>query len=185
MSEQQYRALIDVLEQNKPSRICELGCGSSTRIFEQYCEKYHTSLTSIEDDKAWARKDTILMPVIEHDSLKLGDHVYSDCNRYDGLEAWLVSQDPFDLVMIDGPKGYGFREQYKYSRVQLLSFVLMNKLSKTATVLYHDSERNNAKTTLNEFERLLGQKFNKSIIEFNPPRKSAQLTIYQLMGDNE
>ena len=185
MSEQQYRALIDELEQNKPSRICELGCGSSTRIFEQYCEKYHTSLMSIEDDKAWARKDTILMPVIEHNSLKLGDHVYSDCNRYDGLEAWLGSQDPFDLVMIDGPKGYGFREQYKYSRVQLLSFVLMNKLSKTATVLYHDSERNNAKTTLNEFERLLGQKFNKRIIEFDPPRKSAQLTIYQLMGDNE
>jgi hypothetical protein len=56
----------------------------------------------------------------------------------------------------------------------------LDKLSDKSIVLYHDSERGNAKTTLEEFERLLlenGFKFKKELVNANNTR---ELTIYNI-----
>jgi hypothetical protein len=55
---------------------------------------------------------------------------------------------------------------YTYSRVQLLSFIILDKIADNSIVIFHDSERINAKKTLDEFECLLGEKgyvYTKSI----------------------
>ena len=94
------------------------------------------------------------------------------------MEDWLKTQDKFDFILIDGPFGYGKRTEYTYSRIQILSFVLFDKISDDAYILYHDSERSNAITTLNEFERLLNEKnisFKKTELG-----KILKLTLYHL-----
>ena len=60
---------------------------------------------------------------------------------------------------------------------------MLNKIEDNAYILYHDSERNNAKTTLKEFERLLNEykfTFDKQIINNIP-----ELTIYKIYKDNK
>ena len=179
MTNKEYISMINILEDFKPKRICELGSGQSTQIFETYCDKYNAKLYSIEHDEHYKRDSTIVLPLIDEEtSININEHIYESCNKYNGLEEWLEKQDKFDFILIDGPYGYSFRESYVYSRIQLLSFVLLNKISDNAYVLYHDSERNNAKTTLKEFEKLLNEykfTFDKNVI-INIP----ELTIYKI-----
>lgn len=179
MKKNEYIPMIDILEDFKPKRICELGSGQSTRIFETYCDKYNAKLYSIEHDEIWKRQNSVLLKFIDYETfININGHIYESCNKYDEFEEWLEQQDKFDFILIDGPLGWGHRELYKYSRIQILSFILLNKISDSAYVLYHDSERNNAKTTLNEFERLLNEYkfiFDKQIINDIP-----ELTIYKI-----
>ena len=52
----QYEHLIDLLKNFKPKRICELGSGESTKIFEQYISTNNdTTLVSIEHDNKYKR----------------------------------------------------------------------------------------------------------------------------------
>lgn len=181
LTEYEYHKMIDILEKCSPKRICELGSGQSTLIFEKYCEKYNNVVfNSIEHDETYKRKNSIIFPLIENTEINVNGHVYGDCNKYDGFEEWLKQQNKFDFILIDGPYGYDFRLKYTYSRVQLLSFIELDKISDKAVVLYHDSERDNAKTTLNEFEKLIferGFEYTKEVINENENR---ELTIYNL-----
>lgn len=85
----QYQKMIDLLEKKKPDEIIELGCGQSTRIFEQYTEKYGGRMLSIEQDPGYARKDTRVFSIVEPGTLKIGEKEYRRCNYYDGLEKFL------------------------------------------------------------------------------------------------
>ena len=89
--------------------------------------------------------------LVENTSINIGKEFYSNINKYDGLENWLSNQDKFDFVLIDGPFGYGFRENYDYGRVQLLIFVALDKLQDNAIILVHDTERINMQRTLTKF----------------------------------
>ena len=133
---------------------------------------------SIEHDVNYATPSSIIFNLIEETSINIYGKTYYNCNKYDGFEDWLDKQDKFDLVLIDGP--YGFNMAYTFSRVQVLSFVLLNKLQDRCVILYHDSQRTNAKTTLDEFEVLLkdnGFKFSKEVLNENLER---ELTIYNI-----
>ena len=185
----QYQALIDILEVKKPARICELGGGQSTVIFEQYCDRHGGTLFTIESDELFFRKNTVLFSLIEHASLTIGNKTFEECNVYQGLEHWMQSQDPFDLVLIDGPFGWGFREAYRYHRVQMLSFALLDKLNDGAVIMHHDSERANAITTCQEFEKIItekGQSFVRADVGSGMPQVPTNLTIYYLLkGDQQ
>ena len=180
MTEQQYIKLIDIIESANPKHIIELGAGESTKIFSQYTNKHDgVVFHSIEHDSQYAGEYTIILPLIDKSTnININGHRYNSCNKYDGFESWLTKQDKYDLILIDGPFGFGERELYTYSRIQLLSFILLDKINDNAYILYHDSERNNAKTTLAEFERLLSEKnitYTKENIGDVP-----QLTVYKL-----
>lgn len=180
MTEEEYMKMIDILEDFSPNRICELGSGQSTLVFEQFCKFHGKRMFSIEHDEVYKRENTVMLPMVEYTEINVDGSIYGDCNKYDGFEDWLKKQDKFDFVLVDGPVGCAFREMYRYSRVQILSFVILDKLSDKSIVLYHDSERGNAKTTLEEFERLLlekGFKFKKELINENNTR---ELTIYNI-----
>ena len=178
MTDNQYKFLIDLLEDNRPNRIIEFGGGQSTRIFQKYKSKYNCQFFSIEHNSEYACENTILFNLVEKTNINIGKEFYSNINKYDGLENWLSNQDKFDFVLIDGPFGFGFRENYDYGRVQLLSFVALDKLSDNAIILVHDTERINMQKTLNEFEMLLIRNtfnFNKQIINDIP-----QLAIFKI-----
>ena len=179
MLEDEYNKMIDILETFKPHRICELGSGQSTQIFEKYSSKYNSEFYSIEHDENWKRNSSIIFPLMDEEtSINIGKYEYDSCNKYVGFEKWLKRQKKFDFVLIDGP--YGFKKDYKYSRIQILSFIILNKISDKAVVMYHDSERENAKTTLDEFERLAcknGFSFTKEVMNRD---KKRELTIYNV-----
>lgn len=178
----QYNAIIDLLQHYQPKRICQLGCGQTTSIFQQYCAKNNDIvLFSIEHDGHWARNNTILFPLMQGGNLTVSGKVYNFVNYYICFEEWLSTQKPFDFICIDGPPGWGFRQNYNYSRVQLLSFILLDKINHNSIVLFHDSQRKNAKNTLAEFQKLLTEKeFNFQKIEISSPfnYNPAQLTVY-------
>lgn len=190
MTPVQYIKLIDILESFKPKRICELGSGISTIIFDIYCKKFHAKRFSIEHDWQY-NNHTNLMPLTECTQLKIGNHIYDNCTRYSGLEEWLETQDKFDLVFIDGPNdGIPMNNQnLKFGRIQLLSFVLLSKLAKESIVMYHDSEHEIAQNTLTEFENLIKDydkeiilETDQEIIDYNKKilGKCPELTIYKI-----
>jgi hypothetical protein len=181
MLEDEYIRMIDILEEYKPNSICELGSGQSTKIFEKYCSKFDSKFYSIEHDYNWKYDSSVIFPLIDEETcIKIGEYEYDSCNKYDGFEGWLEKQDKFDLILIDGPYGCGFRLNYKYSRIQILSFVILNKISDNAIVMYHDSERENAKATLNEFENLLRKNRFSFVKEKLNENKKRELTIYKI-----
>jgi hypothetical protein len=160
MTPKQYIKMIDLLEKYKPKRICELGSGQSTEIFEVYAKKMNAELYSIEHDIYYnTHKNNVLIPLIENSQLTVRGKTYDKCSKYDGFEKWIESQDKFDFVLIDAPNdGIPTNEHnLEYARIQMLDFVLLDKLCDKSIVMYHDSERNIAQNTLNEFERLLAE----------------------------
>ena len=176
----QYEKVIDVLEEFKPKRICELGAGQSTLIFEKYIKDRRSDFFSIEHDNRYKRNNSVMFNLIENTNITIGNNLYLNTNKYDGFEKWLINQDKFDFVLIDGP--YGFNESYRYTRIQLLSFILLDKISDKSVVICHDTERVNMRATLSEFEKYLfdkGFKYSKEVIngDFNGAR---ELTMYNI-----
>ena len=197
MTPLQYIRMINLLEEYKPKRICELGSGQSTDIINEYVKKENATAYSIEHDKYWNTHNSIMMPLIENTDLTIDDsHVYHKCNIYDGFEEWLKRTDKFDFAFIDAPNdGIPNNEtNLKYARIQTLDFVLLNKLNDKSIVMYHDSEIDIAQNTLKEFEKLLSEsnfKYNKEIViekdkeiyDYNSKFLGVcpQLTIYELI----
>ena len=169
MTPLQYIRMINILEECKPKRICELGSGQSTDIFNAYAKKYVASICSIEHDIHWNTHNSIMMPLVENTQLAVNSHTYGTCTRYDGFELWLENEDKFDFVFVDAPNdGIPFNPlNIRYARVQTLDFVLMDKLTDESVLMYHDSERESAQNTLVEFQKLLeeyGYSYEKEII---------------------
>jgi hypothetical protein len=162
LSQEQNEYFIDLLEELKPTNICELGCGQSTRIFKKYCEDNNARLLSVEHDMNYVQhKNTALLP------FKVGkfmDYEYS--NFYVGFEKLISNYDGlFDFILIDGP--IGTMDYLKYSRIQVIDFILFNKITDTCAILIHDTERLGERNTIAELEKLLknkGYSFEKKTI---------------------
>lgn len=187
MTPKQYMKMIDLLEESKPKRICEFGSGQSTEIFETYIKKSNAQLYSIENDKYYMTHKNNLLTPLENTAY----NNYENCVIYKGLEDWLKQQDKFDFILIDGPNDVLPENKFgiQYSRIQILSFILLNKLNDKAIIIYHDSNVEEAKNTLEEFEKLL-KNYNKEIIietdnkivdkNINILKMCPELTIYKL-----
>lgn len=174
----QYEKIIDLLEQRKPMRICEMGSGISTLIFEKYCQKYGARMYSIEHQMAYMRKYTVMFPVYQFATYNIQDRKYKNVNRYVGFSNWLTLQEPFDFVLCDGPYGCGFRQGYDYGRIQVIAFPLLNKLSQSSILIMHDSNRGPQSKTVTELEDIFNQKdyaFNKEVDD-----EYDQMTIFYL-----
>lgn len=179
MTISQYKYLIDLLEEYQPNRICEFGSGQSTLIFEKYCQKTGAYLVSIEHDLKWKKKQSIIFNLIQNSTLTVKDRVFENCNKYEGLESWLETQEPFDFIFIDGPPGWGFRQKYKYGRVQVIDFLLLNKLTKQSIVLVHDSQRENIQRTLRQFQKILFER-NYEFVRFPDGNRNKLLTTFYI-----
>lgn len=179
MTISQYKYLIDLLEEYQPKRICEFGSGQSTLIFEKYCQKTGAYLVSIEHDLNWKKKQSIIFNLIQNSELTVKERVFENCNKYEGLESWLETQEPFDFIFIDGPPGWGFRQNYKYGRVQVMDFLLLNKLTKQSIVLVHDSQRENMQRTLRQFQKILFER-KYEFVRFPDNNRNKLLTTFYI-----
>lgn len=195
----QYKRMIDLLENNNLHNICELGSGQSTRIFKTYCKKRNAIAFSIENDTYYNIYDSIMMPLKEKTSFAIDDKIFDKCTYYYGFEDWLKEQDKFDFVLIDGPNDvvpHNYKSLY-YSKIQTLSFILLDKLNNNSFVLIHDSERDEAQRTLEIFETLLSERgygflkeiiteTDEQIIEYNKKYLNVcpELTIYKIINTN-
>lgn len=192
----QANELIDIITEVQPKRICELGISNTTQIFRRYKElnkdNFNVELFSIDDNdvielkKLETLKDNIIiLPIKDETNITINNKLYNNCNIYEGFENWLSNQEKFDFIFIDGPVGFNFKksyikETYNYSRVQLLSFIALNKISDNCIIIYHDSERKGARETLKEFEILL-DKFNfKFEKEIRCENLMKEMTIYKI-----
>lgn len=191
MTPKQYEIMIDLLEETKPKIICELGSGQSTEIFEEYQNKNtNIQLYSIEHNPHFnTHKSCIMFPLLEN----INYLQHEGCVAYTGFNEWIDGQDNFDFILIDGPNDVlpVNINNIQYSRIQLLDFI--NKLNPGSIVMYHDSNVSEAKTTLSEFEKLLGDnniqydkevivETNNQIIEYNVAALGMcpELTVYKL-----
>ena len=167
MTPSQYVHMIHMLESLKPKRICEFGSGESTKIFNKYVENNGGIRYSIEHNEMYHHyNNTVMFPLVFGKDF----YSYSNCVLYNGFERWLNGEECFDFIFIDGPNdGIPFNDiGLKYCRIQLLDFVIMNKMKNNCTVMYHDSERDIAQNTLKEFESLLHSNhytFSKDVVK--------------------
>lgn len=195
MTPLQYIRMINILEEFRPKRICELGSGQSTDIINLYSKKVNATAYSIENDPYWNTHNSIMLPLIENTTITIGNNEYDKCTIYEGFEDWLKGQDKFDFVLIDGPNDTLPKNEHNliYSRIQMLSFLLLDKLNDNAVIIYHDSNLPEAEATLKEFEKLLDYcniqydkevivETDKQIIEYNVSILGIcpELTIYKI-----
>lgn len=190
MCPNQYEKLIDLLEAKRPKNISGFGLGIATFIMEQYCRKYGDATVKIIDHSVAAatlhQETTVLFPLKENTSHEVANRVYDNCNEYAFFTEWLANnQDKYDFLLIDGPPGNDFRENYLWGRVQLLDYALLDKLADNATILIHDTERVNMQKTLAELESILTNsniQFTKTVYGNMSPNYNynIDLTVYEL-----
>ena len=69
--------------------------------------------------------------------------------KFDGFEEFLEKQVKYDFVFIDSYQ----------TRVQLLAFAILDKLTSNALIAIHDTERENVQCYIEEFKNILKTKF--------------------------
>lgn len=143
----QFKYLIFLLNIFHPNSICELGCGESTKIFNEYVKRNKgTSFLSIEHDSQYKQDNVILCKLIEHGLLDINNYHFDNVNYYEGLENVLKGYK-FDLVLIDGP--FSWNESYQYARIQSLLFTENRLMNSPSIMMIHDCERKNIINMLN------------------------------------
>jgi predicted O-methyltransferase YrrM len=168
--------IIGLLEKFRPNNICEFGAGVSTIIFETYCEKYNKKLLNIEHDIKYKRKDSKLFNLIENTFVVINNVKYGKTNKYEGLEDFFKNyKGKFDFVFIDGP--FGYNKKYKYTRIQMIDLLEFNLLEDHGYFLVHDTERKNAKNSIQILLSLFKKKGYKVEIEYLSTHKQKRLTI--------
>jgi len=168
--------LIGILEKFRPNYICEFGAGVSTIIFESYCEKYDKKLLTIEHDIKYKRKDSKLFTLIENTYVMIYNVKYGETNKYEGLEDFFKNyKGKFDFVFIDGP--FGTNKKYKYTRIQMIDLLEFDLLENRGYFLIHDTERKNAKNSINILLSLFKKKRYVVTIEYLVTQKEKRLTI--------
>ena len=168
--------IIGILEKFKPNNICEFGAGVSTIIFENYCEKYNKHLLNIEHNIKYKRKDSKLFNLIENTFVEINSVKYGKTNKYEGLEEFFKNyKRKFDFVFIDGP--IGTNSKYNYTRIQMIDLLEFDLLENYGYFLIHDSERKNAKNSINILLSLFKKKGYIIEIEYSVTQKNKRLTI--------
>lgn len=159
ITDNQIDILLGILYRNLPNNICELGAGVSTQIFKYYKETLNknANIVSIEHDNTYP--GNIFCELIEETSYCIDGHVFDCVNIYNGLSNKLAGSK-FDFVLIDGP--FGYNNDHKYTRVQMLEFLTNDLLSNEGCFLIHDSERVSSQNT----QQILYQLFEKYNYQF-------------------
>ncbi len=125
--------------------ILELGSGISTIVIARLLAERGGTLTSFEHDPRWA--DTVrsqlelegLSAVATVEDAPLGPHAHSlDGAPWYPLEAVAALPGTIDLLLVDGPPGYG--EGMAMSRYPALP-ALAGRLARAAIVILDDADR--------------------------------------------
>ena len=90
--------------------------------------------------------------------------------KFDGFEEFLEKQVKYDFVFIDSYQ----------TRVQLLAFAILDKLTSNALIAIHDTERENVQCYIEEFKNILKTKNISLIMLYCDNLANRQLSIFKL-----
>ncbi|WP_409200114.1 hypothetical protein [Methanobrevibacter sp. DSM 116169] len=167
--------LYRVLDEANPKNILELGLGQTSKLTSQYANFFNLKVKIIESDKEWINlfsknldtSDNLELIQIDTDEYNFNSTKslkYKDFSNK-------ISNDKFDLIIIDGPYGY----DQSYPRSNILN--LLDNLSEEFIIIVDDYERLGEKNTVNElFKALDKKKINYNKVEFEGTKK--QLAIF-------
>lgn len=133
--------LYRVLDEVRPTSVLELGLGQSTKLIAQYVSSADASHKVVEHDPEWIEvfaanyalpSTTRIAPVTitEENSSDRGS-----VRRYEGFSA-VVGSELYDLIVIDGPYGYG----QDLARIDVLD-ILPECLSERFVIMLDDANR--------------------------------------------
>jgi predicted RNA methylase len=131
-------------------RVLELGCGQSTLLLEALCGDRALDVTSLEHDPEWASMiggqcEKVVLKQVPLDEREVFDR---------SAEVYDFDPDgvPFDLLLVDGPKG-----RRRDSRRGALAFV-EGSLADEFLIVFDDAERRGELDTIGETLRLLDER---------------------------
>lgn len=151
--------LYRILNEIKPSNILELGLGQSTIMTTQYVSFFKDAkLQVIEDNQEWIDYFSNKLNICSNVKINQVDteKVLIDsfeCLKYEDFNN-LVKNESFDLVIIDGPLGFG----QKYPRSNILD--LVDNIAESFVIIIDDYEREGE---INTSKKLLNKLSEKGI----------------------
>lgn len=153
---------------NHRRRAVELGGGISTFYLGRLLRQTGGRLFTVEHDADWAdtltkqlgREGLSDVVTVIHAQLAPTTHGWADGNQWydEGTLAPLLTGDPIDLLIVDGPPAYNNRIQH--ARYPALPFFLP-ALTQNATVVLDDIRRRGESEILERWERESGRKFRR------------------------
>ena len=152
--------LYRILDKVNPVNILEMGLGQTTHLTSQYVAYKNPAahLTVCEHNTDWINIYKQELPHIENIVIKHFDLEYFEYNsqqndKYAGLLEF-AQQQKFDLVIVDGPIGYG----KSLPRSNVLDLINNNNLAADFVIVFDDAERIGEQTTIAHTEALLRSK---------------------------
>lgn len=156
-----FYVLYRILNEVKPLNILELGLGQTTRMTTQYVSYYKDSkLQVIEDNQEWINNFSIKLNLSDNVKINQVDCIEvsigsKECLKYKNFNS-LLGDSLFDLIIIDGPLGYG----QAYPRTNI--FDIVDYIADDFIIIIDDYDRIGEKNTAEKLFEIL----NKKEIEF-------------------
>lgn len=158
---------------NRPKTILEIGSGLSTLILDNLISElgYNPEFISIDQDSLWQGE---LRKKTESVDFYMFDICIKNEFSLDGKESWFdipldspLRNKIFDLIIIDGPKGF----ESKNARYGILNF-LKGKINESTILFLDDTNRDDEKFLkkglINEFSfKVCDSYYNYSRFSFN------------------
>lgn len=169
------QAVLNDVVMNQRRRAVELGGGISTFYLGRLLRQTGGSLSTVEHDADWAETLTKQLGheglsdvvTVIHAQLSPTTHAWGgeDARWYDqGTIAPLLTGEPIDLLIVDGPPAYSKR--IRHARYPALPFFLP-ALTTNATVVLDDIHRRGEMEILERWEKESGRKFRRRDVDGN------------------
>lgn len=152
-----FYVLYRILNEVKPQNILELGLGQTTKMTTQYVSYFNESnLQVIEDNQEWIDKFSKCLSLSDNVKINQVNSInvlidYNECLKYENFDR-LLNNNLFDLVIIDGPLGYG----QMYPRTNIWDIV--NYLNNSFVIIIDDYDRKGEQNTCKKLFEILSKK---------------------------
>ncbi len=148
------RAIVDIIEKNKPNLIIEAGSGVSTLIASYSLKKYSPKgkIISFDHDMLFANKTK--EEIKNHELEDYSEIIYSDLIQYPEQNfSWynineITFKNKIDLVIIDGPPS----KLDKFARYPAIPLLLDN-MSDKAIIILDDARRKSEQQIINKWKK--------------------------------
>lgn len=165
LSFQEIQHIANDIVIHRPATILEIGSGLSTIILSNLISElgYKPEFYSIDQDASWQKHLQGYCKNVYFYNFEIGlnsEFAVEGGRWFEIPQNSLLREKKYDLIIIDGPKGY----ESKFARFGIVNF-LKERLNETSIVFLDDTDREDEKFILKQMRELLAlrssQVFNK------------------------
>lgn len=146
-----FYTLYRVLTAIKPNSILEFGLGQSSKMVHQYASFYSKEAVTVEHDPTWVNffiQSKGGDYTVKTQLLELTEELYKEKTVLTYKNCYQTfKNEKFDLIIVDGP--FGFGEDTVYSRPQIIE-LSKHCLKENFIIIIDDYDRQGEKNTVNE-----------------------------------